>query len=92
LTNLRFEWDNNKAKQNRIKHRVAFEEAVSVFGDHLSMTIADPMHSEQEHRLITIGKSKQERLLVVSHTDRNNKVRIISARKATRAERKKYEE
>jgi hypothetical protein len=92
LTELNFEWDNKKAKANQKKHGISFEEAVTVFGDYLSLTIADPLHSENEERLFTIGNSNQNCLLVVAHTDRNNKIRIISARKATRAERKVYEE
>jgi hypothetical protein len=92
LTELDFEWDNQKAASNKKKHSVTFEEAVTVFGDKLSLTIFDPLHSRNEERLLTIGQSGQDRLLVVAHTDHNNKIRIISARKATKAERKVYEE
>jgi uncharacterized DUF497 family protein len=71
---------------------VEFSEAATVFGDDLSVTIPDPDHSGEEDRFITVGMSDQGRLLVVSHTDREDRTRIISARKATRRERKAYEE
>ncbi|HYF48353.1 MAG TPA: BrnT family toxin [Planctomycetota bacterium] len=87
-----FEWDAAKAAQNDRKHRVSFEEAATVFGDSLSLTIYDPEHSKDEDRFITIGLSDRQRLLVVVHSDRNDVVRIISARRATNRERKQYEE
>jgi len=88
-----FEWDSRKAKRNYAKHRVSFEEASTVFGDPLSLTIADPSHSRPaEERLVTIGGSYLGRLLVVVHCDVAESIRIISARKATRRERKDYEE
>ena len=89
---LEFEWDEDKAKTNLNKHGVSFEEASSVFGDPLALTIPDPLHSEEEDRFITLGESHRRRLLVVVSTDRGNKIRIISARAATRRERKDYEE
>ena len=89
---LLFEWDRAKASRNIRKHRVSFEEAATVFGDPLSRTIEDPQHSAQEERFVTIGGSNQRRLLVVVHTDRGDTIRIISARTATRRERKSYEE
>jgi uncharacterized DUF497 family protein len=89
---LDFEWDDKKAKQNLKKHRVSFEEATTVFGDPLALTIPDPVHSEDEDRLITLGESNRQRLIVVSFTDRGNRIRIISARLATRQERKDHEE
>ena len=90
---LIFEWDNAKAKRNIAKHRVAFEEASTVFGDSLSITIDDPMHSSpDERRFITIGSSYRGKILVVAHCDRADSIRIISARFATRKERKAYEE
>jgi uncharacterized DUF497 family protein len=89
---LEFEWDNRKAKQNLRKHDVSFEEASTVFGDPLAVTIPDPLHSEEEDRFITLGESQRRRLLVVVFTDRRGKIRIISARVATRNERKDYEE
>jgi uncharacterized DUF497 family protein len=89
---LQFEWDQNKAKRNLRKHGVSFEEASSVFGDPLALTISDPLHSEEEHRFITLGESHRRRLVVVASTDRGDKIRIISARVATRRERRDYEE
>lgn len=87
-----FEWDSAKAAANERKHRVKFPEAATVFGDPLAITFADPDHSETEHRYITFGRSGQDRLLVVSHVDRRNRTRIISARPMTRRERRIYEE
>ncbi len=87
-----FEWDEDKAEANLRKHAVNFDEAQTVFRDELSIVIPDPEHSRQEKRLIIIGISHKRRLLVVSFTERGGKIRLISARKATRAERKKYEE
>ena len=86
------EWDGRKARRNLKKHKILFEEAATVFSDTLSATIEDPLHSEEEDRFVTIGESIQRRILVVVHTDRGNRVRIISARVATAYERKKYEE
>ncbi len=74
------------------KHGVSFEEASSVFGDPVALTIPDPLHSEEEDRFITLGESHRRRLLVVVSTERGDKIRIISARVATRRERKDYEE
>jgi uncharacterized DUF497 family protein len=87
-----FEWDPSKAEINLRKHGVSFTEAGTVFGDELAITIPDPDHSKSEDRFITIGWSSQRRLLMVSHTDRDNRIRIISARELTKAERKAYEE
>ena len=89
---LRFEWDEKKAKQNLKKHGVSFEEAATVFGDPLSMTIADPLHSTVEHRWVTMGLTYRERLAVVVHTNRGSTIRLISARKATRREKRAYAE
>jgi uncharacterized DUF497 family protein len=89
---MEFEWDENKAETNLAKHKVAFDEAATVFGDPLSVTFPDPDHSIDEDRYITIGTSDRDRVLIVSHTDREDRIRIISARKATRRERKAYEE
>jgi uncharacterized protein len=89
---LSFEWDSRKAMQNLRKHGVSFEEAATVFGDPLSMTIVDPVHSEVEERFVTIGMSISNRLLVVIHTDRNRNIRLISSREATSRERMTYEE
>jgi uncharacterized protein len=87
-----FEWDSAKAAWNERKHAVSFEEAASVFLDPLAMTYPDPDHSETEHREITVGQSTKHRLLFVSHTRRGDRTRIISARRATRKERKQHEE
>ncbi|MGB6068109.1 MAG: BrnT family toxin [Desulfomonilaceae bacterium] len=89
---LTFEWDKRKAASNLNKHGVSFEEAASVFGDTLSLTIADPDHSAEEDRLMLLGISERGRLLVVCHTERRDNIRIFSARPATRGERKTYEE
>ncbi len=88
---MQFQWNPDKARSNLQKHGVSFEEGVTIFGDPLAMTIYDPDHSVGECRLLTIGFSRSGKLLVVSHTDRNNQIRIISARLATSKERKKYE-
>jgi uncharacterized protein len=89
---MQFAWDPKKAASNLRDHKVTFEEASSVFGDSLAITFNDPDHSEGESRLLTFGLSEQGRLLVVSHTERRGVVRLISARRATRAERRIYEE
>lgn len=89
---LTFEWDPRKAATNRRKHGISFEEATSIFGDGLSMTMQDPMHSVDEQRWITIGRSQAERLLVVVHTDRADHIHLISARLATRTEGLAYAE
>ena len=89
---LRFEWDDSKAESNLRAHGVSFREATTVFGDSMSITISDPDHSAAEMRFIDIGVSHLERLLVVSYTERGNRIRLISARRATRHERRQYEE
>ncbi len=86
-----FEWAPSKALANRRKHGVAFEEAATIFGDPLSRTIRHPDHSFDEDRFVTIGLSKQRRLLVVMHTEISERVRLISARRATRRESRQYE-
>ena len=88
---LKFEWDAKKARENIKKHGVSFEEASTVFGDLLALTIYDPLHSEEEDRFVTLGESEKRRLIVVSFTDRDDRIRIISVRVATRRERKDYE-
>jgi len=87
-----FEWDPVKARENLKKHSVSFEEAGTAFEDELSITIEDPFHSLDEDRFILLGFSKKTRLLAVVHTDRHDRVRIISAGVASRKERKDYEE
>jgi uncharacterized DUF497 family protein len=89
---VEFEWDPRKAAENLRKHHVLLEEAASVFGDPLAVTFSDPDHSLGERRLLTFGFSSSGRLLVVTHTRRGTRVRLINARLATRRERKIYEE
>lgn len=89
---LLFEWDKNKAKRNIEIHGISFDEASTAFKDTLSLTIHDPLHSDEEDRFTLIGNSVKNRLLVIVHTERGDKIRIISARKATKKERKQYEE
>jgi len=89
---LLFEWDSGKARKNIKIHGVSFDEASTAFTDTLSLTIYDPLHSDEEERQILIGNSYKNRLLVVVHTERGDKIRIISARKATKNEKKQYEE
>lgn len=89
---MKFEWDPAKASANFAKHGVTFEEAASVFGDPLAVTFEDPDRSLGERRRITFGHSQRERLLVVAHAERSGRIRIISARAATRRERRQYEE
>jgi len=86
-----FEWDPRKAEANRKKHGVSFEEAVTAFGDPMSMNMPDPDHSESERRFIVMGQSDRYRLLVVCYAEIEERTRIISARQATRSERRNYE-
>jgi len=88
---IEFEWDAAKARANLDMHRIAFEEATSAFYDALSVTIPDPDHSVNERRFLLIGMTTTRRLVVVAHTDRGGRVRIINARRATRRERASYE-
>lgn len=87
-----FEWDEEKAILNLRKHGVSFEEAATVFRDDLSVTVPDPDHSAAEERFITVGVSSQDRVLLVAHVERGDRIRIISARELTPRERKQYEE
>jgi uncharacterized DUF497 family protein len=89
---LLFEWNPEKATNNKKIHGITFDEASTAFKDTLSLTIYDPLHSEDESRLVLIGNSYRNRLLVVIHTERGDRVRIISARKAKKKERQHYEE
>ena len=91
-TTPEFEWDRAKARENLKKHGVAFDEALTVFADPLARIFDDPDHSENEQRELIVGHSAQQRLLVVSFTDRQPRTRIISAREATVHERRDYEE
>jgi uncharacterized DUF497 family protein len=88
---LKFEWDRRKAVSNSRKHGVSFEEAATAFGDPLSVTIHDPKHSDHEERFLLLGETRDKKLVVVAHTDRNDTIRIISARPATGREREEYE-
>jgi hypothetical protein len=87
-----FEWNPRKAAANLSKHGVSFAEAITAFGDPLSMNLPDPDHSRNEHRFVVLGMSDRYRLLVVSYTERSPRTRIISARLAGRHERRQYEE
>jgi uncharacterized DUF497 family protein len=89
---LTFEWDSRKASANLSKHGVKFETAATAFGDPSSLTIPDPDHSVMERRFITMGRAFDGKLLVVVHTDRGDNIRIVSARGASRRERKLFEE
>lgn len=89
---MRFEWDPKKASTNLRKHKVSFSEAATIFSDVLSVTMPDPDHSHDEERRITVGLSNHRRLLIVSHTERGDRIRIISARELTRSESEAYEE
>ena len=88
---LSFEWGTQKAKSNEQKHGITFDEASTVFEDPLSLTIHDPLHSENEERFTLIGVSHKNRILIVVYTERGDNIRIISARKATKNERSYYE-
>jgi len=87
---IEFEWDPEKAKANLVKHGVGFVEAATVFRDPVALTAFDPDHSSNEDRYITVGTSDNARPVMVAHTDRGNRIRIISARALTRTERKDY--
>lgn len=89
---MQFDWDEIKASANLSKHGVSFEEAKTVFDDPLYVDFYDPDHSDKEHRYIIFGESQQGRLLMVSYTERDDTIRIISSREATPAERKEHEE
>ena len=89
---MTYEWDRIKASANVKKHRVTFEEAASVFLDPSALTFWDPDHSDEEDREMTIGRSARQRVLFVAHTAPEGRVRIISARRATRQEQRQYEE
>ena len=89
---LQFEWDARKDASIRTKNGIPFEEAATVFADPRSLTVPDPEHSRQEDRFVLLGLSYCGRLLVVVHTERGDNLRIISARKATRSERRQYGE
>ena len=87
-----FEWDAEKAARNLEKHEISFDEAASVFADPLYVDFYDPDHSAEEHRYIIVGLSEIGRLLLVSYTERESIIRLISAREVTPSERRAYEE
>jgi len=87
---LEFSWDSDKAAANAEKHGVTFEEATTAFGDPLSITVHDPEHSEDETRFVLVGQSFTGKLRVVVHSERESGIRVISAREATRRERRDY--
>lgn len=89
---IRFEWDSLKAARNQRKYGVSFDEASTAFGDPLSITIPDREHAALESRFVLLGATERGKLVVVTHTERGENVRIISARRATRRERTAYEE
>ena len=91
MEDIEFEWDEKKADSNFKKHDVSFEEGATVFNDPEIATMFDPDHSKDEERFISIGMSIQGNLLVIIHTEREERIRLISCRKATSAERKAYE-
>ena len=88
---MQFEWDEEKAESNLRKHEVGFDEAVTVFDDLFYIDFYDPKHSGEEQRFLVVGESNLKRLLIVSYTERNDKIRIISARELTPKERRNYE-
>jgi hypothetical protein len=89
---MNFEWDESKAASHISKHGVSFDEATTIFGDPLAITFPDPMHSAEEDRFLTFGRSSSGRFVVVAHTDRDDRIRLISAREMTRKERSDYEQ
>jgi uncharacterized DUF497 family protein len=89
---IRFEWDRNKAESNRRKHGVSFDEASTAFGGTLSLTIPDPDHSIGEERFVLLGFTYRDNLVAVAFAERGETIRILSARPATRRERRVYEE
>ena len=89
---MQFEWDPEEDRRNKAKHGVSFAEANTIFGDPLAWTVRDPDHSTGDRRYLTTGYSENGRLIIVAHTERGDRIRIISAREVTAAERSVYEE
>jgi uncharacterized DUF497 family protein len=89
---MNFEWNEVKAASNLRKHGVSFDEATTIFGDPLAITFDDPAHSTGEDRFLTFGRSSEGRFIVVAHADRDDRIRLISAREMTRKERSDYEQ
>ncbi len=92
VVELKFEWDDPKSRSNQSKHGISFAEAATAFGDPFSVLIPDPLHSEDEERWTLLGQSQRQRLIVVVHTERDDVIRLISARLATAKEKRDYEE
>ena len=88
---MNYEWDPEKDRRNQLKHGIGFEEAATVFGDDLALTWQDQEHSELEYRTLTLGYTETNRLVIVAHTERDERTRIITAREATAVERRLYE-
>jgi uncharacterized protein len=88
---VEFDWDPEKARKSLAIHGVPFDEAATVFGDPLAVTVDDPDHSHDEQRFLTTGFSRRQRLIMVAHTDRQGRIRIITAREVTMGERIQYE-
>jgi len=89
---MKIKWDNRKAQSNLRKHKVSFEEAATALSDPMAATGSDPDHSIDEYRFVTFGISTKSQLLVIAHTEEDDTIRIISARRANKGERKIYEE
>ena len=89
---MNFEWDPNKARSNKAKHDVTFEEATEVFGVQHPSTVADPDHSHDKERFLIFGRTRPGRYLVIAFTERSDRIRLISARQMTRRERQAYEQ
>lgn len=89
---MEFIWNPGKAAKNLRRHGISFHEAATVFSDPLSTTVYDPDHSVEENRYITVGVSRNYRVIMVAHTEQNDHVRIISARQLTPKERRQYEQ
>jgi len=88
---MKYEWDPEKDRRNQLKHGIGFEEAATVFGDDFALTWEDREHSEKEYRALTLGYTETHRLVIVAHTSREDRTRIITARDATAVERRLYE-
>ena len=88
---MKYEWDPEKDRRNQFKHGIGFEEATTVFGDDFALTWEDREHFEQEYRTLTLGYTDTNRLVIVAHTEREDRTRIITAREATAVERRLYE-
>ena len=88
---MKYEWDPEKDRRNQAKHGIGFEEAATVFGDEFALSWPDQEHSELEDRTLTLGYTETHRLVIVAHTERQDRTRIVTAREATAIERRLYE-